>query len=230
MDQSTPFIATRSGNEITQTPGVENIRLYSPSSASVLVSGTYLSDGAAEYIGTRTDNLVEVLTFSGSKSAALSKGYGIASNAKVVNSTPFIGGGSPSQTERGLWEGSTAVYGALVVEYEVSYKMYRVKYGVPQSAITDMFDNGKAPADLLLPPVLVMAFASGGYGAMLTVDRRVGSNIDTGCGSMTELSRKTKKVRVSNPDDSAQWIDQDVVIERTMQCSNGDVLVFRYNE
>lgn len=246
------YIQVEAGvKQIFKQSGIVNVRLYSPKSASVKIYGTY--GGSIKPLGIRQDIIYETLTFAGSKRQALSKGYGIASGT-VLDSTAFyskegssiktkeesedesfkaVGSGKPSQIEKGLYESSKEVYGAMMVSYSPLYRLYRVEYNIPTSVIEDMAATGKSISEYSLLPITVLAFASGGYGATLNLSRNFNTQVTqqecSGHWVEEPGARKTKDIKVYDPDDldgdgnpkpGANWIGTEAIIELVEFCSN----------
>lgn len=240
-----PFIASEVNGARTTTNGIVLVRLYASVPAQVYVVGSYAMDGLVSSSGQRVDEIYEVVGFSGSKSVALSKGYGVATDVSVIRSTLFFNkSGSaasvPSHSGRGLFEAGEEVYGALVVRYTAPYSLYRIEYGVPADALDKVFDQGIPFADILLPPITALAFADGGYVATTGVTRRIGSASSGGankeCGQENEIERKTKRIRTYHKDDETgeidfdQSTDQDVLYEIISRCStSGETRTKRFN-
>lgn len=232
--------ANESSNAYTaESNGKAPVRLYTPVNASVYVTGSYLRDGLLPSEGQRSREIYETVGFSGSKSAALSKGHGVASNVQVVRSTDFYGktgrsAATPSQTAAGLFEAQEEVYGSLIVRHDASYWLYLVEYGVPDDALAEVME-GTSWDDITLPPITVLAIGSGGYTASLEVTRRIGGDSHE-CGQENEIERKTTRIRTYHKDDETGEIDQsiytdqDVLYEIITQCStSGEKRTKRFN-
>lgn len=243
-ESSNAYTAVKVDGVTTEYNGKAPVRLYTPVNAQVYVTGSYARDGLLASEGQRSCEIYEAVGFSGSKSVALSKGYGFASDVQVVRSTEFYNksgrsAATPSQTAAGLFEAQEEVYGSLIVRYDASYWLYLVEFGVPDDALAEVME-GALWADIALPPITVLAFGSGGYTASLDVARRIGGDSVGGdsqeCGQENEIERKTTRIRTYHKDDETGEIDwdvstdQDVVSEIISQCStSGEKRTKRFN-
>ena len=229
--------------------GITNVRLYSPIEASsVLVYGT--GGGSIKYIGMREDIIREVITFAGASQQTLSKGYGIVTEQPTILDVSLFHDENgeeispPKYKGLGLFDAGIDAYGALAVEYSISFYLYQVEYFIPDEIILEtqkVYDEThiiKPLAEYAILPITVLAFAEGGFGSTLSISRdfmTVNSATsppeEPDCaGTWDEFSRKTKTIKVEDPDDSEIYINVEKIYEMTEICSSsGEKRVKRFN-
>ena len=162
--------------------GFSIIRLWDTASIgpALYVSGANATHSPqVERLGTRTDTLTEILTFSGSKEASLSKGV-LAQNVTILAQSIFIGP-TPSYSN-GAFRASGETFGSIVVQYTARYTAYKIYYNLPDWVVQRIFRDGIDEKDITIPPVLVMAYASG-ISASMQIERRIASTVPTSCNN-----------------------------------------------